>query len=148
MTTPVAAAVGAVVAALQATPAVCVVVDRVRLRPVDKSTTLAVAVRPLQGSVVETSLQGHPVHLRTALAVDCYARAEPGVSPDLALDPLVQATVNRLLADTTLGGAVVQLQFKDYGFDFDTDAQQTACASLVFELIHRTSGGPSFEQPT
>lgn len=148
MTTPIAAAVGAVVAALQSAPAVCAVVDRVRLRPVAAGVAQAVAVRPVQSDVAQAALSpGYPLSLRTVLAVDCYARVAPGGAPDAAVDGLVEAVMGRLMTDPSLGGAVVQLQPKSIAYDFDAHDQLSACASVVFEVVQRSSGTPAFSQP-
>jgi hypothetical protein len=68
------------------------------------------------------------------LAVECYARASAGTSPDEAVDPLVQSVYARLMTDPTLGGAVNLIEAQDISFDFDVDGEQTACATLIFNL--------------
>ena len=53
MTTIVSAATAAIVAALQASPAVAPQVARVRLRPLAANTTTAVVVRPEHADLVK-----------------------------------------------------------------------------------------------
>lgn len=131
MTSLANTAVTAVMQALQAAPAVAGSVGRVQLRPVAKSVASAVVVRPVASSVLESSLPGAPIAWATTVAVECYARAA-GVSPDVAVDPVVQSVYARLMADTSLGGAVNLIEPQDIAFDFDVDGEQTACATLVF----------------
>jgi hypothetical protein len=132
MTSLANTAVTAVMQALQAAPAVAGSVGRVLLRPVAKSVTGAVVVRPVGSVILESSLPGAPIAWVTTVAIECYARAPAGISPDVAVDPLVQSVYARLMADVTLGGAVNLLEPQDINFDFDVDGEQTACATLVF----------------
>ena len=133
--------VTALVAALNTPTPVTASINRVRLRPLAKETALAVVVRPLQSDVAEASLSpGYPVSWTTAVAVDCYARSGTSTAPDAAVDALVDAVYARLMADTTLGSAVVALQPGSIGYDFDADGEQTTCATLVFNARHRTAG--------
>lgn len=134
MTTLTNTAVTAVMQALQATPAVAGNIGRVQLRPVAKSVATAVIVRPVGATVLESALPGAPIAWVTTVAVECYARATPGNSPDVAVDPVVQAAYARLMADATLGGAVSLIEPQDINFDFDVDGEQTACATLTFQL--------------
>jgi hypothetical protein len=134
MTSLANTAVTAVMQALQASPAVAGSVGRVQLRPVAKSVASAVVVRPVGASVLESSLPGAPIAWVITLAVECYARATAGTSPDEAVDPLVQSVYARLMADTSLGGAVNLIEPQDISFDFDVDGEQTACATLIFNL--------------
>lgn len=143
MSTLVNVAVSSVVSALGATPAVCQSIDRVRRRPVALQVAQSVAVRPVQAEAGQALLpNGEPVSWTTTLAVDLYARATPGTSPDVAVDALLEAVYTRLMQDNTLGGAVVALVPQGVSYDFDADGDQTACASLVFLARHR--GGATF----
>jgi hypothetical protein len=138
MTTLVSTAISAAVAALQRAPAVCPQVDRVRLRPVAKSAGLAVVVRPIQAEAGQAVLPtGHPTSWTTSLAVELYARSAASVTPDVAVDGLLEAAYTRLMEDNTLGGAVVALLPQGVSYDFDADGEQTACVTLVFHVRHR-----------
>lgn len=140
MTTLINTAVTSVVAALSSNPAVCSQIDRVRLRPVSQSTSLAVAVRPSQAEVIQFQLSSLPVSWVTTVTVDCYARSSAVTAADVAVDALVEAVYARLMADPTLAGAVVSLQPKGITYDFDADGDQTTCASIVFNVLHRSVG--------
>ena len=142
MSTLVNTAVTAMVAALQSAPAVVSSVARVRLRPQAPATTQAVVVRPLQSQTGDTDLpMGYPVSWTTTIAVECYARSTTATSPDVAVDALVAATYARLVQDPTLGGAVISLQLAEISYDFDADADQTTCATLVFQTLQRATAG-------
>lgn len=142
MTTIINNAVTAIVAALSSGTPVASTIARVRLRPLAQATAEAVVVRPLQAQASpEFILQPNgPVGWTTAIAVECYARSSVATTPDQALDALVEAVYARLMADPTLGGAVLSLQPQDIAFDFDADGEQTSCATLVFNARHRASG--------
>ena len=141
MTTLVSTAVAAVIAALNAGTPVSTQIARVRLRPMAQAQAQAVVVRPLQSDVLETSLYPNlPVSWTSAISVECYARSGVATTPDVALDSLVEAVYARLMADPTLGGAVLALQPQEVTYDFDADGDQTTCATLVFSARHRTAG--------
>lgn len=143
MTTPtlVNTAVTAMVAALSSAPAVCAHIERGRRRAVAQDVDLCVVVRPVQSEVTQQALAfGTPVSWLTSVAVECYARSGASVAADLAVDPLIDAVYARLLLDPTLGATVVAIKPQGIGYDFDADGQQTTCATLVFNIMHRTPG--------
>jgi hypothetical protein len=133
MTTLIANATAAITAALQAAPAVAPQVARVRLRALGAATTTAVVVRPLAAEVAERTMSG-PLKWVVRVAVECYAKTTTATAPDAAVDALVQATYARLMADATLGGAVKRVEPEAIAYDFDADGEQTACATLVFNI--------------
>lgn len=131
--TIVNAAVSAVVAALERTPAVCGSVHRVRVRPIKASESLAVVVRPLRAARLGPSeISRGPRAWGVDIAVECYARASATSTPDVAVDALVDAVHGRLMEDPTLGGAVRWIEPESLQLEFDADEQSTACASFVF----------------
>ena len=133
-------AVTAIVALLQAAPAVAPVVGRVRMRPMAQSGTTQVVVRPVDTQVQEASMtSGYPNSWDTRLGVECYARAAAGQAPDVAVDSLVEAVYSRLMANPTLAGAVIQLQPQALGYDFDADGETTVCATFVFTARQRST---------
>lgn len=140
MTTPhIVAIVDAFMAALNgAAPRV----DRIRLRPIAAGITNAIAVWPLRVVVQESDFTGAPVETVSAIRVDCYAKAAPGVAPDLALAPLLSDVQQRLLTDPTMAGQVSWLALAGAEFDFDAEADDFACASLTFTVRHRPAGMP------
>lgn len=142
MTTVVGQVVGAVVAALQAAPAVSANVARVRLRPWSEATASAVAVRPLDATREEAAMYGFggPESWRVRVAVECYARTT-STTPDAAIDALVGAVYGRLMADPTLGGQITAgLEPLQLAYDFDAEAEKFAAATLVFSARIRTAG--------
>ena len=141
MTSMVSTAVGAIVAALSSGTPVASQIARVRLRPMAAAQAQAVVVRALQTDVAELALcPGYPVSWATAVVVECYTRSGAATTPDVAVDPLVEAVYARLMADTTLGGAVLALQPQSIAWDFDADGDNTTCATLVFSARHRSPG--------
>lgn len=140
MTTLINTAVTAIVSALTSGTPVCSQIDRVRLRPVAQGVPLAVAVRPVQSEVLQFQLSSLPVSWSSTISVECYAKSGAATAPDVAVDALVESVYSRLMADPTLGGAVVSLQPKGVSFDFDADGEHTTCASLVFQVLHRSAG--------
>lgn len=142
MTTPVAAVVTAVMASLQASPAVAAQVARVRMRPFTEATTAAVAVRPIDAQREESELgfAGASVWA-VRFAVECYARSTS--APDMAVDALLEAVHTRLMANPTLSGVVPGgIAPAGISFDFDADGDQLACGTFVFTA--RVPSGPSF----
>ena len=138
MTTLVSTAVAAVIAALNTPTPIATLIARVRLRPMAQAQAQAVVVRPMQSEVLETSLYPNlPVSWTSAISVECYARSGVATAPDVALDSLVEAVYARLMADPTLGGAVLSLQPQSLTWDFDADGEQTACAAFVFTARQR-----------
>lgn len=138
--TVIATTVAAFVAALQAAPAVSADVERVRLRPWRAGVSSAIVVRPVRADVQDPQLMaGGAYAWATLVAVECYARAATGTSPDAAVDALLASAYARLMADQTLGGAVRSIEPNGITFDFDVDEQSTACAVLVFTARQMTA---------
>ncbi len=139
MTTAFAAVVGAMVSVLQTAPSASAQIHRCRLRPMSQDWTTAVVVRPLGTEVQDATGQSVCGIWTTAVAVECYARAAAGVSADLAVDALLQSVANRLLSNRTLGGLVGDTALGAIAYDFDADAETTACATLTFQIRHATA---------
>lgn len=138
-----ATATTAILGALSGAPGVPAV-SRIRLRAAAQASSGAVVVRPMQTEVFEASLApGYPVSWNSTIAVECYARATPGTAPDLAVDNIVTSVYAALMADTTLGGAVIHLSPQSLNYDFDADADTTVCATFVF-IARQTSAAGSF----
>jgi hypothetical protein len=140
MSTLINKAITAIVDALNSAPAVCRHIDRVRLRPVAQSVALAIAVRPVQSEVQQFLLASMPVSWLTTVSVECYARSGASTPADVAVDVLLESVYSRLMADPTLAGVVVALQPKGISYDFDADGEQSTCASIVFNVMHRSAG--------
>lgn len=140
MSTLIHDATSAVIAALQATPAVADQVQRARLRPLAAGQSTMVVVRPVQADVLDDELAGPVVSWDVLIAVECYARASASTAPDTAVDAVLEAVHARLASDPTLGGAVIALQPKKVSFDIDADGEQTVCAVSLFNARQRTAG--------
>lgn len=139
----VSQAVGAVVAALSAAPAVSGAIGRVRLRPWSATQTSAIAVRPESAEAQQLPMQLTDAGVwDVRLSVECYARSYQSQSADAAVDAVLQPAFERLMSDTTLGGKVRSLWPERVAFDYDVDAEQTACAAITFTA--RMVCGPSF----
>lgn len=130
--------VGAIVAALQAATPVSNQVYRARMRPVAAQFTDAVVVRIANAQAQRFDIGGAPVDFTTNIAIECYARSAT-LAPDVAVDALLAAAYARLMADTSLGGLVMDLNLTEINYDFDAEAEQLACATLTLEVRHRVS---------
>lgn len=131
-------AISAIVASLQAAPAVSSNIGRVKLRPLAFSVQQAVVVRPARAVVAQSSqTSGYPITWSTAIQIECYAKSTAATAPDVAVDALLQTVYARLMADITLGGAVVELEPISIECDFDVDADQTTCATITFTALQR-----------
>ena len=139
MTTVFAQVVGAFVGALQAAPAVSSHIDRARRRALPEGAENAVVVL-IQQAVVERGIgTGTPCIWATQIAVECYAKAMPGQSPDVAVDALLAAVVGRVLADPSLGGVAGDVGLVGVAYDFDVDGRATACATVTFNVRHASA---------
>lgn len=141
MTTAFASIVGAVVASLQAAPPVTDHVYRVRLRPLSASVSAACVVRPGPARRDGPVGQGTASIWASQFTVECYARAAAGQEPDLAVDSLLEAVHDRLMADPSLGGLVGGIDLAGLDYDFDAEAEQAACVVLTFTVQHATAAG-------
>lgn len=140
MSTVFANIIGAVVTALTNAPAVSPQIWRARSRPMASQHSTAVVVRVQDSTPERNALKGAPFDLQTRIAVECYARTSSNsTSADLAGDTLLAAVYARLMADTTLGGLVADLQLEQLSYDFDADAEQTVCITLILLVSHRVA---------
>lgn len=138
--TAIATATAAFVSVLQASPAVSTAIERVRLRPWKAGVSSAIVVRPLRADVRDPQLMAGGVFAwDIQVAVECYARAAAGTSPDAAVDSLISAAYARLMTDTTLGGSVRSIEPLGITFEFDVDEQATACAVIAFSARQITA---------
>lgn len=133
--------IGAMQASLQLDLPVSPNVFRTRTRVVPKQMATAVVLRPGEAEREQGVGSGTPGIWLTAVAVECYARASAGIDADEAVDALLSATVERLQVDPTLGGLVGDVSPQNVNWDFDTDGEQTACATVTFFVRHATAAG-------
>jgi len=132
----ISTAVLAIVNKLGAVPPVSSQIDRIRLRPLARSSDSAIVVRLLRAEatdLIELASAGPSVWDIT-VAIECYARASAGTAPDAAVDTLLSAVYARLMNDTTLGNQVNHIEAQSIAYDFDADDQQTACATLQMNV--------------
>ena len=138
MTTRTAQIVGALVAALQASPAVSANVFRARTRPIAADASTAVVVRVQSSTINPGVITGAPMDFDTQVAIECYVRSRTGTDPDVAADALLSAAYNRVLLDTTLGGLAGNVLPTGLTYDFDADGEQTTCVTLALQITHRS----------
>jgi hypothetical protein len=138
MTTRTAQIVGALVALLQAGTPVAQAIFRARVRPLSADTASAVVVRVQTATITPSVIAGGPMDITTQIAIECYVRSRTGTDPDVAVDALLSATYARVLADTTLGGLATDVLPQAISYDFDADGEQTTCATLTLDVLHRS----------
>lgn len=139
MTTKFAQVLDAVVAALEAAPAVSDHIERARVRVIPDAWTDAVLVQIQQAQVDRGMGAGTHCIWATQVAVECYARATAGQTPDVAVDALLDKVVGRLLADPSLGGVVGDVGLVGVAYDFDVDGKPSASATVTFSVRHATA---------
>jgi hypothetical protein len=134
MTSAIATIVTDLVSALRAAPAVSVNVHRSRSRAVNGTS---VVVKPVGASIDAKTIAGARLMLSTTIGVECYQQAT-STSPDLEIDPLVVATFDRIMQDTTLGGKVLDIVPQSVNYEFDSDGTNSVLATLIFSVEHET----------
>jgi hypothetical protein len=138
MSTAFGSIVAGIVTRLQAAPAVSAQVYRARLKPVAAQSDTAVVVRIRSSSAAPFAILNGPTDWDTLIDIECYARSAT-LSPDAAADELLGAVYDRLSADPTLGGLVMDLGVTDLQYDFAAEADQMACVTLTLKALHRTN---------
>ena len=137
MSTVFAGVVGAMVQALQSGTPVSDYISRARIRPLAEEWQTAVVVRLQEAQFDRMASFGAPLNTDTTVVVECYARSS-SLSPDLAVDQIMQDTYARLAADPTLGGLVADCQPTGINFDFEQDQDRMGCALMTYVVRHRT----------
>jgi hypothetical protein len=139
MTTAFAQVVGAVIAALQAAPAVCDTIYRARTTPVPDSVDQAVSVQWNKAQAQPAAIFGAPLDWQTLVTVECYSRSVRDGSGDVAVDPLLQAVYARLAQDTTLGGLVEDLYIAEVEAENNSEGKKNGWVRLTYVAVHSTS---------
>lgn len=139
MSTVFAQVVGALASALAASPAVSTHIDRARRRVLPENWDTAVVIQIRQAEVERGMGAGTACIWATQVAVECYAKASPAQSPDVAVDALLAAVVGRVLADPSLGGVAGDVGLVGVAYDFDVDGRATACATVTFNVRHASA---------
>ena len=140
MSTVFSQVVGAVLAALQASPPVCEAIHRARTNVMPDDEREAVSVQWEQSQPQPGTIAGAPIDWSTRLTVECYARSVEE-SGDVAVDPLLQRVYERLAADPSLGGTVTDLQFMGVEAENTAEGKKTGWVRLVYVADHRTYNG-------
>lgn len=138
MTTAFSAVVQAVIDQLSVEPVVCDTIDRARIRPMSDQTDRLVNVQWDGAFPQRGAIHGAPVDWTTKITVDCYASSTK-VSGDLAVDPLLQSVYERLAADTTLGGMVIDMNVPSIEVEYTSEGKKTGWVRLTYLVEHRTS---------
>lgn len=129
----------AIVAALNSGTPVSPNVFRARARTIAAQHGTAVVVK-LKNTEPDARTVHNVQQLRATLVdVACYARAVPGsgaATPDLAVDALLAAVQGRVMADTTLGGLVTDINTGPIEWDEDAEAEQLGCVTVTYEVLH------------
>lgn len=134
------AILAAMEAALKAAPAVTAgPITKGRSRPISSDHPQALNLN-LVSSAVAIGLTGGRTGWMTAIDVECYGRASGDTSPQDAVDPLLGATYDRLLADNTLGGIAQDVnpaEGETIRWEFDDDGADKRCrATARFMVLH------------
>lgn len=137
MTTVFSNVVGAIVQALEAGTPVSPNISRARIKPLAAEWQTAVVVRLQESQLDRMAIRGAPINTDTTVVVECYARST-SLSPDQAVDQLMQDAYARLAADPTLGGLVSDCQPQSINFDFDSEQDRMGCALITCLVRHRT----------
>lgn len=140
MSTAFAQIVGAVIAALKASPAVCPLVDRARSTVVPEQAEKAVSVQWEGAQPDLATIFGAPIDWQSRLTIECFARSVTE-SGDLAVDPLLEAVTTRLARDPTLGGLVGDLRIAGLEAENTAEGKKTGWVRLTYIADHRTYNG-------
>ena len=138
MSTAFAKVVTAVMAMLQAAPAVCDTIYRARPNVVPDQTSRAVNVQWENALPNNGAIGGAPVDWATRLSVECFARGM-SESGDLEVDPLLESVYERLAADSTLGGVVAHLECVGLEAENTSEGKKTGWVRLTYIAHHRTN---------
>jgi hypothetical protein len=129
--------ISAMVQATQSDPPISSQIHRARIRPLPENWSDAVVIRISDAQLDRAAIRNAPVDVDTTVVVECYARSA-SMSPDVVADALMQVTYARLAEDPTLGGLVADCVLTSINWNFDTDADKTACVSMTYVVRHRT----------
>ena len=135
MATQLAQIVGAMITALGTPTAVSAQIYRARMRELAAEHANAVVVRVLSSTAERSTMKGGNTDWSSQIAVECYARSNTSTAPDLALDALWAAVYARLMANSLLGGLLLdEMYCTQAAYDFDIDGQHTACLTSTWQI--------------
>lgn len=137
MVTSFSAITAAVVALLQAQPAVSENVYRARERVIGKQQLTAVSVQWDGAIPAVGAIMGSPIDWQSKLIVECYARSTV-TGGDEAVDPLLEAVYQRIAADTTLNNLVFDIGPPVLEAEYGADGEKTGWIRMTYLVAHRT----------
>lgn len=141
MTTAFSAITAALATLMGDAPAVANKIARARTLPMaaENDTMVVVRIGGTEGDGY--AMEGAPVNWDTTFTLECYARSAT-LTPDVAVDALLQDVFARLKTDETLGGLVQGWKPQSsIEWDFDTKGDRVGYAAITLTAMHRTSAG-------
>lgn len=134
------AAVDAFKGALEASPAISLHVVRGRRRVIPDSWANAVNIYFDGAQPEPRAIFGAPVDWTGMVCVEGYAKtADANTSGDEAVDALMKGIYERLAADLTLGGKVLDIGEPSIEMDIDDGAEKTGWVLLKYPVQLRTA---------
>jgi hypothetical protein len=132
--------VTAIIAALQAQPPVCDLIDRARATVVPDQVSKAVSVQWEKTVPAAFTISNQPMDWQTQITIECLARSikDPG---DLAVDPLLRDVVARLALDPTLNDTLADLRIAGIEAENTNEGKKTGWVRLTYIAEHRTYNG-------
>jgi hypothetical protein len=138
MTTAFATITAGIVALLGAAPAVSPNIFRARDRQMAEEYATAINVQFDGGVPNPGAMKGAPVDWGSRFTVECYARTST-TSGDLAVDPLLEAVYEKIAADSTLGGLVMDIGSPLIEAEYGSEGQKTGWIRMTYPVLHRTA---------
>ena len=138
MTTAIASLFTAIEAALNASPPVCGLVTRARMRSYGVGEDLAVNIKPGPTDPTQPLLGDPRMQLVTGATIECYARTTSATPYDVAADGLLLAVFARLQSSPLLHQreGFSNLEFGGIDYDAETHGDQAVCLSLPVSITH------------
>lgn len=136
---------GAIVALLQAEPALSQQVFRARDRQLAEEFPDAINVQFDYSTPSRGAISGAPVDWDSKFTIECYARTST-TTADLAVDPLLMQVYRRIAADRTLGGLVDDIGEPTIEAEYTAEQQRTGWVRMSYPVMHRTNNN-TLEQP-
>lgn len=136
---------GAIVALLEAEPALSQQIFRARDRQLAEEFPDAINVQ-FDGAMPSAgAMHGAPVDWDSKFTIECYARTTT-TSADLAVDPLLMQVYQRIAADPTLGDVVTYIGEPMIEAEYNAEQQRTGWIRMTYPVMHRTNN-LTLEQP-
>lgn len=133
------AVVSAVKAKLAEAPAIAMVIERSRRRPIEEDVNAAVNVYFGGGIPQRGVIRGAPIDWVTTVRFECLARASEGQTADQAALALHALAWERLMSDQSLGGLAMDMVPGPVDIDEDELDTPVGCAIGTIQILHRTA---------